>query len=125
MTTATLTLASTATVGGFVTVYAPLPTVQPSLLACSTNIYAGGDEGSAQALAFDPFYGRNVRPDEPHCLADVITSWWWQAQPTTGSVTMSLGPNFECPPLYYGRSQLLGGGTTQIFCCPTYVFSTS
>src|SRR3954452_19004880 len=99
MATQTLNIASTTTFGGIVTEYVALPTSQPSVIACSTQIYAGGDNGSAMALAFDPYFAKYVLANEPACLADVITSWWWQASAGQPSTVTSLGPTFECPPL--------------------------
>jgi len=118
MATSTLSIASSTTIGGIVTAYVALPSGQPSVTECSTELYAGGDDGSSQALAFDPYYKKFVVTDAPNCLADAVTSWWWQAT-TQNSIVTSLGPTFVCPPLYYGKSVLLESGTTEIFCCPT------
>lgn len=114
--TSQLSFASTTTFGGVVTVYAPLSTAGPAIAACSTQIYAGGNNGDGRAVAFDPYFHVDVDTEAAVCLPAVVTSWWWQGNQET---VTSLGPTFACPSFYYGQSSNLGSGTTQIFCCPT------
>lgn len=116
-TTSAVVFASTTTFGPRVTKYANLPSGGPDVPECSTLIYQGGDDGSAVAFAFDPYFKHSVDPDSPACLADQFTSYWQQGA-DVATVT-SLGPRFACPSQYYGAENDVGDGTTQIFCCPS------
>jgi hypothetical protein len=106
---------------GVVTSWLAVPTGFSAPPACSSAIYS--QQGSAgQLIAFDPFYQSIVPSFTTACFPDQVTLWYNQG--TDPSSVTSLGP-FQCPGGYTTGFTSEDSSSTQIACCPSYVFPIS
>lgn len=112
---------------GIVTSWLPLTTPFPynSNGACSLGSWASSGNGPDRdsiALAFDPD-SNYANQFANNCLPTEVTKWWNQ-RATTGhgglATQYSIGP-IVCPEIYTtATTSDLGGGSTQVACCPSY-----
>ncbi|KAF5869024.1 uncharacterized protein Bfra_011991 [Botrytis fragariae] len=71
---------------------------------------------AAKVFGWDPLYQAVLDTGSPRCFADEMASWWLEPS----SVTISLGPTFNCPAAYSTvATSVHSAGVTQVFCCPT------
>ena len=103
-----------------ITTWLPLSTAWPSTAACSSLVYVGSGKDAAKVFGWDPLYQAVLDTGSPRCFADEMASWWLEPS----SVTISLGPIFNCPAAYSTvATSVHSAGVTQVFCCPTYVIT--
>ncbi|KAF7961122.1 hypothetical protein EAE96_000789 [Botrytis aclada] len=99
-----------------ITTWLPLSTAWPSTAACSSLVYVGSGKDAAKVFGWDPLYQAVLDTGSPRCFADEMASWWLEPS----SVTISLGPTFNCPAAYSTvATSVHSAGLTQVFCCPT------
>ncbi|KAK6612099.1 hypothetical protein H4I96_01312 [Botrytis cinerea] len=99
-----------------ITTWLPLSTAWPSTAACSSLVYVGSGKDAAKVFGWDPLYQAVLDTGSPRCFADEMASWWLEPS----SVTISLGPTFNCPAAYSTvATSVHSAGVTQVFCCPT------
>ncbi|KAJ8066514.1 hypothetical protein OCU04_005572 [Sclerotinia nivalis] len=104
------------TSSGTITTWLPLSTAWPSTAACSSLVYVGGGKDAGKVFGWDPLYQAVLDTGSPRCFADEMVSWWLEPS----SVTISLGPTFNCPAAYSTvATSVHRAGVTQVFCCPT------
>ncbi|KAF7938520.1 uncharacterized protein EAE98_000858 [Botrytis deweyae] len=99
-----------------ITTWLPLSTAWPSTAACSSLVYVGSGKDAGKVFGWDPLYQAVLDTGSPRCFADEMASWWLEPS----SVTISLGPTFNCPAAYSTvATSVHSAGVTQVFCCPT------
>ncbi|ESZ98967.1 hypothetical protein SBOR_0625 [Sclerotinia borealis F-4128] len=99
-----------------ITTWLPLSTAWPSTAACSSLVVFGSGNDARKLFGWDPLYQVVRDTGSPRCFADEMASWWLELS----SVTISLGPNFNCPAAYSTvATSVHSAGVTQVFCCPT------
>ncbi|KAF7852540.1 hypothetical protein EAF04_010941 [Stromatinia cepivora] len=104
------------TSSGTITTWLPLSTAWPSTAACSSLVYVGSGKDAGKVFGWDPLYQAVLDTGSPRCFADEMASWWLEPS----SVTISLGPTFNCPAAYSTvATSVHSAGVTQVFCCPT------
>ncbi|TGO68019.1 hypothetical protein BOTNAR_0031g00040 [Botryotinia narcissicola] len=99
-----------------ITTWLPLSTAWTSTAACSSLVYVGSGKDAGKVFGWDPLYQAVLDTGSPRCFADEMASWWLEPS----SVTISLGPTFNCPAAYSTvATSVHSAGVTEVFCCPT------